>query len=230
MSAYESPEEVRQRYLEAMGSELGSMFYVLWNECVGLHWKWCELMALFGRSEERVKLLNSSAPSFFKVVQDCMWEDVTLHIARLMDPPRSSGKQNLSLRCLPALVDDAVRPELTKLVNLAATRCAFARDWRMRRIAHRDLNLALDKDVAQLSPATQTTVKDALKAISSVLNCLESHYCNNGQVPYELFEPTGGADVLLRVLRDGLEARAAREQRLKSGQALPEDFAAFRPV
>jgi len=213
-----------------MGVALGPIYYVLWTECVNLHWKWHELVALFGCNERRVKLLNSSAPSFFRIVQDCMWEDITLHIARMMDPPKSSGKQNLSLQCLPMLVNDVIRPELNRLLDLSAIHCAFARDRRMRRIAHRDLGLALKNDVKGLSPATRTSVEEALKAIASVLNCLESHYCAGGQVPYELFEPLGGADVLVRVLRDGLDARAAREQRIKSGKASPEDFTAFKPM
>lgn len=48
MSSEQTAEEARQEYLAAMGTELGGVFFELRKECVMLHWKWQEFVALFG--------------------------------------------------------------------------------------------------------------------------------------------------------------------------------------
>lgn len=214
----QTAEEVRREYLEKMGSELGELHYACRNECIILHWKWYEYAALFGSSPERVDLLNTAAPGFFYIVQDCMWEDILLHIARMTSPPKSAGKANLTLTQLPTLVSSELRLQVGSLVQAAVDRCEFARDWRNRRIAHRDLGLALDKHSAPLFPASRQSVSQGLEAICEVLNCLEKHYCNSA-VAYDFFEPLGGAEVLVRVLKDGLEMRERRKDWCKSGRA-----------
>ena len=57
--------------------------------------KWEEYLELFGKTSSRIHLLNQSAPVFFKIVQDSLWENIILHLARLTDPPKSAGKNNL---------------------------------------------------------------------------------------------------------------------------------------
>jgi hypothetical protein len=148
MSRELSADEARQSYIAAMGSELGPLCFELWNECVLLHWKWEEYVTLFGTSPGRINLLNDSAGAFFRIVQDSLWEDILLHISRLTDPPRSSGKDNLTLQRLARLVEDQLQPPLRTLLTTCSAACAFARDWRMRRIAHRDLALALEISVS----------------------------------------------------------------------------------
>ena len=94
-----TPEEARTEHIRVMGEELGSLYDALWQEVAGLHGKWSEYAALFGTRESRVDLLNQAAPYFFRIVQDSLWEDVLLHIARLTDPPKSAGKSNLTVQC-----------------------------------------------------------------------------------------------------------------------------------
>jgi hypothetical protein len=204
--------DARQRYLDTMGFELGLIYFVLRNECATLHWKWNELVALFGGTQERVDLLNSAAPAFFKLVQESIWEDILLHIVRMMDSPQSAGQSTVSLRRLPELVDSEIRSEVENLLELANQNCEIARNWRIRPIAHRELGLALNEDVAALTSSSKESVDDALMSIAALLNCLELHYCG-GTVAYESFEPLGGAYALLGVLRDGLEARGADPSR-----------------
>src|SRR5438093_1029198 len=114
MSHTYTAEEVEQRYVEAMGSELGRLFSRLFNECVWLHIKWQEYVALFGKDESRVDLLNKAAPGFFHVVQETLWDDLLLHIFRLTDP----DKKTLTLQRLPALVKAAIQLEITKSLKV----------------------------------------------------------------------------------------------------------------
>lgn len=215
-------EEVERQFVDAMGPALGTLFCGLWNECAWLHLKWNEYLVLFGTKPERIELLNAAAGSFFRVVQDSLWDDVLLHICRLTDPPKSAGKDTLTLRRLPALVAAEILPSVEVLVDEALRRCGFARDWRNRRIAHRDLALALGQNATPLATASRQGVKEALDSIVSLLDAIQLHY-QNATAAYGVVPPVGHAEALLYVLRDGLEAEARRRKRLLCGKLLPED-------
>ena len=152
MSRYQSAEEVKEGHIAAMGPSLGPLYHELWNECAWLHMKWHQYVELFGTSPKRIDLLNGAASMFFRIVQDTLWDDTLLHLARLTDRPETGRKPNLTVKRFPALVDDPdVRNEVEGLVNRADEKTAFARDWRNRRIAHRDLQLALGGGAEPLS-------------------------------------------------------------------------------
>jgi len=219
-------EGTEQQYIEVMGLDLGRPYHRLWSECVWLHLKWNDYTTLFGTKSERIDMLNSAAPAFFKLIQDTMWEAIILHICRLTDPPKSFGKENLTLQCLPDLISIEAKPKLENLLNVAKDKCTFASDWRNRHIAHRDFNLVLNQSAEPLAFASRRSVIDALEAIGAVLNAVEFQYTGS-TVGYEhASSHPGGAESLLYVLRDGIEAEAARRGRWRAGQALPEDYVA----
>jgi len=89
-------EQARARSVQVMGQELGETYEALGQEIVWLHSKWAEYAALYGTKESRVALLNKAAPRFARLIQDTLWEDIVLHIARLTDPPKSASKHNLT--------------------------------------------------------------------------------------------------------------------------------------
>jgi hypothetical protein len=223
MTMHRTPAEVEREYIAAMGDELGTLFYRCWNEGAWLHLKWGEYLILFGTKSERVQLLNRTAPSFFRVVQDSLWEDLLLHLCRLTDPPHSVGKENLTVQRLPALVADVIRPTVQETLKRLIDQSEFARDWRRRHIAHRDLALALAKTASPLAAATREGFKNALGSLVSLLNAVEGHY-KNATTAYNMVSPSGNAEALLCVLRDGLDAEEERRRRFRSGKLLPEDI------
>jgi hypothetical protein len=75
---------------------------------------------------------------------------------------------------LTQFVATEICPELQSLIETAAQKAAFARDWRNRRIAHRDLNVALQQSSTPLAPATRAGVRECLAAIAAVLNVIEN--------------------------------------------------------
>jgi hypothetical protein len=118
------------------------------------------------------------------MVQDSLWEDVLLHIARLSDQAKSAGKNNLTLRQLPSLVAPELRVDIERLLAISLRECAFARDWRMRHIAHRDLSLAVGAEAEPLAHASRLAVHTALGSMAGLLNAVESHYLKSeGSVP-----------------------------------------------
>lgn len=114
-----------------MGKDLGALYSALWQEVASIHAKWAQYVVLFGTKPERIELLNKAAPSFFHLVQDTLWENVILHIARLTDSPQSVGKPNLSIKRLPVLISDPkLREKIDSEVSACVSSAEFSRDWR----------------------------------------------------------------------------------------------------
>ena len=223
MSGQSTAEQGEQQNIEAMGPELARLFYQLGIECNWLHWKWGEYVTLFGTKPERIALLNDAAASFFWIVETSLREDILLHIARLVEPPKLGRKGNLTLQLLPNIVEMTIRTDTKKLLQTCRTKCKFARDWRNRHIAHRDLRLALGKTAKPLEQATRRAVREAIDSITALLNKVELHYLGF-TMEYGITGPLRGAEALLYVLRDGLQAEARRQQRLESGNLEPKDW------
>jgi len=225
MSASErTAAQAKSDHIAKMGEEIGTVYSALWQEVAWINQKWAQYVELFGTSPERIELLNRAAPSMMRTIQDTLWEDVLLHLARLTDPPKSMGKANLSVRHLAALL--ASSPINMKADALAATAldaCQFARDWRNRKLAHRDLDLALGQSVQQLAPASRAAVKTSLAALQELLNAVSLHYLDS--TTFFHLGP-GGTDAvsLLYLLRDGLQSRDDRLARKRRGDHTPDDF------
>jgi len=201
MAKSETSEELKARHIRVMGEPLGELYHALWKELVWLYFKWAEYVALYGKGAKRVALMNRAAPFFFAVLQDVAWHDLLLHIARFVDPAESMGnkkKTNLSIRALPPLIPDAtLQATVEDLVAKARDAAAFPVDWRMRRLAHRDLAVALDRHPEPLKPASRLKVKEALASLAAVLNEIDLHYCDS-TVAYDISQ--GSREEPLRCL------------------------------
>ena len=227
MSEHRTAEEVKQRHIDVLGEDLGVLYHALWNELAWLYSKWGEYEELFGKKPSRIELINKVAGHFFRIVQDSLWEDCLLHIARLTDPPKSAGKENLSIRRLPDLIEeDVLKRKVAELVEISIDKAEFCRDWRNRRIAHKDLGLALSTGAEPLKPASQAKVKEALRAISDVMNAISAHYMDSTTFYEGVGGSPGGAISLLYVLDDGLRAKEEWHARRKAGDYRPEDYQA----
>ncbi len=201
-----------------MGGEIGATYSALWQEVAWIHKKWSCYIELFGTGPDRIELMNRAAPSFFRTVQDALWENVILHLARLTDSPKSKGRCNLSVRHLAQLVDGTpAARDVQSLTTAALAACEFARDWRNRRIAHRDLELALGQNAHRLKPASRAAVKTALVSLGALLNSVSEHFTNSTT---GFGRGSGGEDAvsLLYILRDGLDFEADRIARVKRGE------------
>jgi len=226
---WKTAEQVHEEYLAAMGPELGELFYALDNEIIWLHLQWRQFRILYGEKESRIGLLNEAAPHFFRVVQDVLFDDTLLSIARLAGPAESVRRPNLSIRRLPRLVPSEHRARLEDLVKSAIEAAAFATDWRNRRLAHRDLNLAIDAPATPLAPASRQDIEDALRALRAVLNHVHEAYLDS-TTAYEHSDMIGGGEVLLHVLRDGLKHRKDQLKRFSRNELLPDDLKAPEAV
>lgn len=197
-----SEQEVLARHRAQMGDALGELYFHLWKDLVWLHLSWREYRVLFGTSEETVELLNSVAPRFFYNLDYLMWHDALLRLTRLTDNPKSRGKENLTIQRLPGLIADAeLRVKVDALVAGAVSATGFARDWRDRHLAHRDLSNTTAPEAHPLAAASRATVEEALKSLRDVLNCVLGHYEDTMAVYDSPMLGVGGAFSLLRALR-----------------------------
>jgi hypothetical protein len=170
-------------------------------------------------------VMHRSASFFFWLLQRTWWDESLLGITRLLAPKESLGKANLTFQQLPELIDDAVlRDEIAAEVSAAVARASFAKEWRNKRIAHRDLAHSLDKAPSPLPPASLTDVADVLHELANILNDIEGHYCNATTL-YERSPITHGVLSLLYTLRDGLRREELRQKHIEAtGEYRPEDW------
>lgn len=219
-------EQAKQEYVDKMGEPLGAQFAELWQEVADLHMKWLEFVELFGVKESRIDLINQAAPQFFRVVQDVLWEDTLLHIARLTDKQNNHPtKRRLTLRNLSQLVKDPTAKRNVEALFVKVERDAeFCRDWRDRHIAHLNLALAIEDPSARpLLPASRKQVNEVLDGIVALLNAVSSHYKDSASF-FRLDTSAGGAVSLLYIIDDGLKAQEARRQRLHQGRYTNDDI------
>jgi hypothetical protein len=222
-------DEVLLKYQAAMGDDLGAGFRRLWNDCVWLHMKWAAYTTVFEPNPQRAKLLNSASPWFFRITHDTLVETVLLTISRFTDPLEVKGRETLSLFYLasviaiervanrkpPTGIEHFDNVALSSRVKALEQQCGFAREYRHRLLAHRDRALALNlPDAEPLEQPRREQTQAAIDAITALLNDVDSHYCN-GETTW--FDRDSDGTGLLRVIRDGIEARDAALERMRTG-------------
>jgi len=223
MATWKSADESFTELKAAMGAELGELFHALSTELTWLHWRWKQYRILFGDKDSRIDIVNEAAPFFFRMVQDVFFEDTLLGIARLVGPPESAGKANLTITRLPPMIPSApLRTKVEELIAKAKDSAAFAIDWRNRHLAHRDLDLALNASAAPLAPASRAAVEQALQALRDVLNHLDSTI-RQTTTAYQMCPAIGDAEQALSVLRDGLLRERDRRLKWDKGELHEDD-------
>ena len=222
MGENQSAQQLLEQHKRDMGPELGTIYNTLRNEVKWAHAKWSQYQQLYVHSPERIALLNKVAGFFFALIQDSLLESVILDLARLTDPPQSMGKDNLTLLRLPNKIESnpLLKAEVNALVHAALAACESARAWRHRRLAHRDLALAVASATDPLPSISYNDIEAALAAIRAVLNCLDGHYCDS-ETHYITGE--GEADSVVYHLSKGMRADERKLERLRQGKLLPED-------
>ena len=208
MSGLDPNKDANAHYVQAMGLDLGQLCQELRDDLDSLRRKWSEFKELFDKSPERIELLNVVACNFFYRVMRLSFEDAMLHLCRLTDPPKArlpkGDRRSLTVLALAEMVSD---PAL-KVAILARTRdvrekCAFARMWRNRRLAHTDLACLREGCASTLPAVTSIKIEDALKSLGALLTLLEDHY---GLPHYLLAADPWGAKALAHYLERGRQA------------------------
>lgn len=220
---YKSADEIKRDNITAMGKQLGEQYSSLWQEAAFVSYKWAEYVELFGTKSSRIDLLNEAAGHLFGILQQQMWDDVLMHIARLTDPPATGKRQNLTLKNLPHLVDSAkLTTKITSLLRELDKETDFCREWRNKKIAHNDLEIALEEAKLHQN-GSRNNVSRSLQIIVETLNAVSEQYLN-AETALDVFSPPGGAPDLLRIIFAGMKEERDRNTRIESGTATSADF------
>lgn len=211
-----SPSETREQRLEAkrkrMPTELADLHWHLEDELTRLYLAWNEYKTLFATNERRIQLLNKTAPSFFVHFEDMVWRETMLHLCRLTDPPETARRSNLTLQRLPGAIDHlGLSARVAQEVSAAVQSTRFARDWRNRRIAHRNLDLVSDPKLKPLATASRADIEKSLEALAVPMNSVAAHYEQYHHDFAGVIAHFSGAQALLYFLSSGFEAEEARK-------------------
>lgn len=219
-----SADEVLAKNIAAMGDDLGELFTALSTELTFLYWLWEQFADLYLANQRRFEVMNTAAPFFFWLLQRSWWDETLLAISRLVATPKSMGQSNLTFQRLPDLITDTVlRANVETLIRAAVDYAEFAKTWRNKRIAHRDLALALKRPVVPLPSAGQKHVEKVLEGLAEILNEIQGHFSNSSTM-YRKAPVTHGALDMLYVLRDGIRLEKLRHEHLDKNDYCPEEW------
>lgn len=140
---------------------------------------------------KRLEILNLIGGPLLRLTHDVLWEYLLLRVARLTDTPvtgRDPEKESLSVLWLPMLFEDEQKTKLKVLAEKARKAAKFARQWRNKRVAHRDLDVARD-DVTHFlgdkrppvaAPLKEATLEKMDRALESVRRALDTAFRYDG--------------------------------------------------
>lgn len=215
-------EESLKEYILDMGEPLGRLFHTLWLDLANAYLIWNEYVVLFGTKQSRIDLMNEAAPRFFNIVQNSLLEGTILYITRLTERKKMRNYKQISIQLLPDMVkDESIIQKLEERIEIAKTNSGFCKDWRDRRIAHRDWNLAFDNNTTPLEKGSRKKISNALSSIADVLNLVQ-----DAETMFDKLVGSrlGGAMSLLYIMDDGLKRKEERGQRIRIGRYQDNDI------
>lgn len=187
--------------LESMGEDAFPVYGELYQDVCHLHSYWKVFIKLFG-DDEAVSLLNATAEYAASAIQLALVESVVLRITKLTDPAKQKRYENLSLEQLwKRLESEDLRERLRPVLDEIQKRVEPMRTRRNKRLAHRDLDHALDPEKV-LPGLSKSGIEEVLVLIRNFMNELEEHY-GSVRNPYDLIEPAGDGEELLRHIAFG---------------------------
>ncbi|MGY0653083.1 AbiU2 domain-containing protein [Luteimonas sp. A537] len=123
-----------------------------------------------------------------------------LHVSRLTGPTKSMGKENLTVRRIPDLVQDfGLRNEIQNLVDSCQAHCTFVSDHRNKRLAHYDLETAVQNLEANLTGVSRLQLRLAVESLQEIVQKIYAHYANT-HFDFDTSLRTDNAESLLRAL------------------------------
>ena len=163
-----------------------------------------EFRKIFTENDTKNKILNKTAPNFFRSYQRYFWNNIILSITRIIDPPRSRSNYNLTIDILGKLAEDnnlSCLDEIKSIIENVHEKSKKIKLWRSKIIAHRDVNYALKSNFDNLK-IYLTEVEEILDSIG---NCVNKVYLElKNKTIYWQPIPSNNAETLMHFLREGL--------------------------
>lgn len=212
-------DDIKSEMIDRMGHDFGTLYYHLYNETAWLTMKWLEYKELYGTKESRIELMNKTAPTFFYIIEETLWNNILLGITRLTDPEKSMGRRNITVRSLSNHIHDLkLKQIIDDEVNGLIVKSEFCKDWRNRSIAHFDYELNINQQSAKpLEPASRKKLQEAIDGIHSIIKKVHFKYLDSNLM-LEMISGYNGSVSLLMHLKDGLRFSELKYKRKLSGE------------
>ena len=166
-----------------MNENIKAIFEKLKNEVVDLHYRWDMYREIYAGDADQFSLLNQSGSNFFYYVQHLMLDHVALTFSKLTDPNRQGKNDNLSLKQVHVYASDTNETELVEKLKPIYSElekgCQKFRFLRNKRIAHGDLDHAMETADEALPGISRAYVENALEILRKYMNTIEVHYFNS---------------------------------------------------
>ena len=196
--------EIKSHHAEKMGECLAEVYVAIYQEVALLHLRWGEYLILYGGGNDRIEVMNKTAPNFFGMIQTGLQENITLHIARLIDPPymgRNKDYKNLSIKLFPELIkNDKLKEKVEKLICLTAKAVEPCKDLRDKWHAHRDRQIVLDPKAKPLPTILRRNIDEPINAITKILDVISTHYHNTPTSTIGFVSEWSEAQTVLEIL------------------------------
>jgi len=207
MSTTQSAEEIKKEQIAILGPEFGSLYNLLYNEIIWLHYKWTEFEELYGIEESRIKIMNNTAPSFFSMIQKILWENIISGIARITGRQETEGENNMTITAVPELINDQKLKESVEIkIKTILEKTNFCRDRRNSKTPLYDYETSINSKAKPLEEASQILVKESLYEITTLINLIHGFYFKSAHILDQII-CVQGALSLLYALDDGLKER-----------------------
>jgi hypothetical protein len=173
------------------------------GQAIHAHAKWTMFRHLYVESPKNIELLNRTAPGFFALAQQALFDDMIVSLLRMLDPPSIPHSNPVLQRLLDSLspeVKATLEPQLKYSLDCALSTAQTLRHHRNKRIAHQDLNILLSIGDAQLDPTSCAEIRQTLEHIEAFLGTIYAHFTNSVFM-WDVADIRGGSDSLLDHLR-----------------------------
>jgi len=164
--------EIKQNHIDFYGEELGTIIFEIDREWHQLNREWIVYRNLFETNQERHDIMHAASPSFFDLVKHSLMITTIMRASRLLDPEKSCGKENLTIRLLPNLVPTQHAEDIQKMVDSTLTKFSPMKDWRNRLYAHNDYErkIGVGDDLSSIRPSMVTDLIDSIMSPIDFLN------------------------------------------------------------
>ena len=170
-----------------------------------LNFRWKLHKDLF-QGSEKIALFSESGSRVWWGIDESVMDSVFMDISRLLDPPKSVGKSNLSI----SRMLDSIGPN--KYLKILGTNYEEAENlykkmiqpWRNRKLSHNDLETALT--MGTLPNVDYSKIDELVSKINEVARFVSLSINDVDRSFPPLVTGSAWTNRLFRVLREGIEA------------------------
>lgn len=217
----------RGAILSDIPASIKVVFDQLSDEVMWMHTKWVNHTQLFRSSEKRRKMLTECASTFFFIVHNVLIDDAIMSLSKLTEPAGSGNRRRLSFARLQKEVrnngDRKLADELSRIVQKLDEKGQLIRAHRNKRIAHLDLQTAINK--VKLDKISVEMIEEMLALTVHYMNAIQGHYYH-AHVEYGWgITSVRDADALISKLKDALQFRELiRDGKIPSAELFQSEW------